>query len=88
MRRLAVLLLAMGVAGCADTVVERDRDGNGYTLSLAADVIYTRPMLWRQAADESAELCPNGYKLVDAEDMPSDVAWRIRCLVPVVIHSP
>lgn len=85
MRVLAVIMMAAGLSACAETNVERDGDGRGYDLVLPADVINSRPGLWLQAADESAILCPQGFKVTAADDMPSDVHWRIRCLQEVVV---
>jgi hypothetical protein len=85
MRSLVVVLLAMGLAACADTDVKRDGDGYGYELILPADVISSRPGLWEEAADESAILCPNGFRVASAADMPSDVDWQIRCLQKITV---
>jgi hypothetical protein len=86
MRILAVIMAAAALSGCADTDVERDGDGHGYELRLPADVIESRPGLWERAADESAILCPQGFKVTVAADMASDVNWRIRCLQAVVVQ--
>jgi hypothetical protein len=84
MRCLAVMLFAMGLSACAMTDVKPDADGGGYELILPNDVISSRPGLWEEAADESSDLCPHGYKVSSAADMPSDVDWQIRCVTPAV----
>lgn len=55
-------------------------DGGGYTLTLPADVFASRPMLWHYAAEKSGELCPFGWKLAAADNLSSDLHWKIRCL--------
>jgi hypothetical protein len=86
MRVLVVIMFAAGLSACAETVVERDGDGRGYQLVLPADVIDSRPGLWEEAADESAILCPHGFKVTSSADMPSDVNWTIRCLQVAVVQ--
>ena len=84
MRCLAMVFL-LTLSACAMADVKPDGDGGGYELTLPSDVIDSRPGLWEEAADESAILCPQGYRVSIAADMASDVDWQIRCLTPATV---
>ena len=79
-RRVVMMLFALGVGGCTTITYDKDPDGGGYTLVVPSDVFASRPMLWQYAAEKSGELCQFGWKLVSADNSSSEVRWKIRCL--------
>lgn len=83
---MALVVIALG-PGCTSVDVDADENNGTYTLILPTDVIESRSLVWHDAADASGDICPSGWVLRSAMDLPSDVMWQINCTKSVAPPS-
>jgi hypothetical protein len=84
MRRLAVVMFAVCVGGCASVDVETVGQG-AYTLTVPTDTFSSRHAMELYAAEEAGDVCPQGWVKLAVKDRPSDVAWTIQCSQAVLV---
>ena len=84
MWRIVLLLPAFAVWGCTGADVVSDPGSGAATIIvLPTDVIESRATVWQDAAETANGVCPAGWTLRSAMDLPSDVMWEINCTHPV-----
>lgn len=83
----AAMIPAAVLCGCTSADVGTDTgSGAATSIILPTDVIESRATVWQDAAEVAGEVCPAGWTLRSAMDLPSDVMWEINCTHPVTVE--